>query len=69
MPNAIHDLNTRIYSKWFPTTGYERAYEFDLEVYPPGDPDDELKIRWRWIIITGLERILEKCRRSNPALV
>lgn len=41
MPDAIQNLNKRIYSEWFPTTGYERAGEFDMEVYPPGDADDE----------------------------
>ena len=40
MPDAIQDLNKRIYSEWFPTTGYERAGEFDMEVYPSGDTDD-----------------------------
>lgn len=41
MPNAIQNLNKRIYSEWFPTTGYDRAGEFDMEVYPPGAADDE----------------------------
>ena len=41
MPDAIQNLNKRIYSEWFPTTGYERAGEFDMEVYPPGDADNE----------------------------
>lgn len=40
MPDAIQNLNKRIYSEWFPATGYERAGEFDMEVYPPGDADD-----------------------------
>lgn len=41
MPDAIQNLNKRIYSEWFPTTGYERAGEFDMEVYPSGNPDSK----------------------------
>jgi AraC family transcriptional regulator len=37
MPEAIQNLVNRIYSEWFPATGYERAREIDMEVYPPGD--------------------------------
>lgn len=41
MPHAIQNLWKRIYSEWFPSTGYEHAGELDMEVYPPGDADDE----------------------------
>lgn len=41
MPDAIQNLNKRIYSEWFPTTSYERAGEFDMEVYPSGGADSE----------------------------
>ena len=41
MPDAIQNLSKRIYSEWFPTTAYERAGEFDMEVYNPGDPDSD----------------------------
>lgn len=41
MPEAIQNLSKRIYTEWFPATGYERAGEFDMEVYPPGDVDSE----------------------------
>jgi AraC family transcriptional regulator len=37
MPDAIQNLVKRIYSEWFPATGYERAFGIDLEVYPSGD--------------------------------
>lgn len=37
-PEAIHDLEDRIFRDWFPSTGYEFAPGPELEVYPPGDP-------------------------------
>ncbi len=36
MPDAIHDVTTRIFSEWFPSTGYEHPTH-ELEVYLPGD--------------------------------
>ncbi len=41
MPDAIQNLNQRIYGEWFPSTGYERAGGLDMEVYPEGDADDD----------------------------
>jgi AraC family transcriptional regulator len=37
MPGAIHDITKRIFSEWFPSTGYAHP-EYELEVYLPGDP-------------------------------
>jgi len=37
MPGAIQDLFARIYSEWFPSTGYEHAGTPEMEVYPEGD--------------------------------
>lgn len=36
MPGAIQDVWKRIFSEWFPATGYEHAEAPELEVYPPG---------------------------------
>lgn len=41
MPHAIQNLWKRIYTEWFPTTGYEHAGGLDMEVYPPDDNNDE----------------------------
>lgn len=41
MPNAIQNLIQRIYSEWFPSTGYEHADAPELEVYPLGDSNSE----------------------------
>ncbi|WP_346773360.1 GyrI-like domain-containing protein [Bacillus sp. FJAT-42376] len=38
MPNAIQDVWGRVYSEWFPSTGYEHAAGPEMEVYPAGDP-------------------------------
>lgn len=38
MPGAIQDVFQRIFSEWFPATGYEHADAPELEVYLPGDP-------------------------------
>ncbi len=37
MPTAIQDVWKRIYSEWFPATGYEHAGLPELEVYYEGD--------------------------------
>ncbi len=37
MPDAIQETFQRIYSEWFPSTGYEHAGGPELEVYLPGD--------------------------------
>lgn len=37
MPGAIQDLWKRIYSEWFPATGYEHAGLPEFELYPEGD--------------------------------
>jgi AraC family transcriptional regulator len=37
LPGAIQDVWMRIYSEWFPTSGYKHAESPDLEVYPEGD--------------------------------
>jgi AraC family transcriptional regulator len=34
---AIQDTFTRVYSEWFPTSGYEHADGAELKVYPEGD--------------------------------
>lgn len=36
MPGAIQDVNKRIFTEWFPSTGYEHP-EHELEVFLPGD--------------------------------
>ena len=41
MPHAIQEVWKRIGSEWFPATGYEHAGGPELEVYPPGNPNDE----------------------------
>jgi len=52
MPQAIQELTQRIYSEWFSSTGYEHAGEVDMEVYPPGNADDENYRCEVWIPIT-----------------
>ncbi len=37
MPGAIQKVWERIYSEWFPSTGYEQANAPQLELYPEGD--------------------------------
>jgi AraC family transcriptional regulator len=40
MPGAIQEVWGRIFSEWFPSTGYEHADGPELEVYPAGDTND-----------------------------
>lgn len=37
MPHAIQRVWDRIFSEWFPATGYEHSGGPEMEVYPPGD--------------------------------
>lgn len=51
MPEAAQDVTKRIFSEWFPATGYEHACAPEIEVYPAGDvssPDYRCEI---WIPI------------------
>ncbi|MGD6958789.1 AraC family transcriptional regulator [Rossellomorea aquimaris] len=41
MPNAIQGVWKRIYSEWFPSTGYEHCGGPEFELYPPGNPNGE----------------------------
>ncbi len=41
MPGAIQNVFSRIFSEWFPSTGYEHAGTPELEVYPAEDPNAE----------------------------
>ncbi|HEX3048736.1 MAG TPA: GyrI-like domain-containing protein [Bacillota bacterium] len=41
-----------MYSEWFPSTGYEHAGGMDMEVYPPGNADDENYRCEVWVPIT-----------------
>lgn len=41
MPHSIQNLWRRIFSEWFPSTGYEHGNAPEIEVYPDGDPNAE----------------------------
>jgi AraC family transcriptional regulator len=41
MPDAIQGVWKRIFSEWFPSTGYEHGDAPEFELYPPGNPNDE----------------------------
>lgn len=37
LPGAIQDITRRIFTEWFPATGYQHDCAPELEVYPAGD--------------------------------
>lgn len=39
MPKAIQEANRRIYTEWFPTTGYKHTMTAELELYLEGNTD------------------------------
>jgi AraC family transcriptional regulator len=41
MPKAIQTVTVKIFKEWFPSTGYEHAPIPELEVYLPGNPDNQ----------------------------
>jgi AraC family transcriptional regulator len=51
VPAAIQDVTKRIFSEWFPSTGYEHAPQPELEVYPQGDTNDPGYVCQIWIPI------------------
>lgn len=52
MPDAIQQVWERIYSEWFPTTGYQHAGGPEMEVYPSdADPSSEDYYCEIWITV------------------
>ncbi|WP_202710983.1 AraC family transcriptional regulator [Sporosalibacterium faouarense] len=51
IPDAIQDVTKRIFSEWFPSTGYKHADGPELEIYYPGDVNDENYKSEVWIPI------------------
>lgn len=51
MPKAIQDVWKRIYTEWFPSSGYEHAGGAEMEWYSDGDPSDNGYISEIWIPI------------------
>ncbi len=49
MPDAIQEVWKRIYSEWFPTSGYEHAGTAELEWYSDGDTDAADYLSEVWI--------------------
>lgn len=41
LPRAIQSVTERIFSEWFPSTGYEHSDAPELEIYPAGDTNAE----------------------------
>jgi len=41
LPGAIQSVTERIFSEWFPSTGYEHADAPEVEMYPSGDTSAE----------------------------
>lgn len=50
--HPIDELWTRITTEWFPTCGYKRAADYEIEVYPPGDTNSDDYTCEIWIPIT-----------------
>lgn len=50
--HPIDELWTRITTEWFPTCGYKRAADYEMEVYPPGDTNSDDYTCEIWIPIT-----------------
>ena len=36
---ALHDLEDKVFTEWFPSTGYEHDNKPEMEIYLPGDPN------------------------------
>lgn len=51
IPQAVEKLRQRIYSEWFPATGYEQAECTEFETFPAGTPSDPNYYSEIWIPI------------------
>lgn len=51
MPKAIQHVWERIFSEWFPSTGYEHAGGPEIEAYQKGDPYDKDYYSEIWVPI------------------
>lgn len=49
MPHAMQETWKKIYSEWFPSSGYENAGGPELEVYHEGNPNSEAYYSEIWI--------------------
>lgn len=49
MPHAIQNLWHRIFSEWFPTSGYEHSMGPEIEVYSLGDATSADYKSWVWL--------------------
>lgn len=49
--HPIDAMWTRIVTEWFPTCGYKRSADYEIEVYPPGDTNSDEYICEIWIPI------------------
>jgi AraC family transcriptional regulator len=39
LPKALHNLKDKVFTEWFPSTGYEHDNKPEMEIYLPGDPN------------------------------
>jgi AraC family transcriptional regulator len=51
MPKAIQDVWKRVYTEWFPNSGYEHAGGAEIEWYSDGDGDAEDYVSEIWLPI------------------
>ncbi|WP_449537658.1 AraC family transcriptional regulator [Ferdinandcohnia sp. Marseille-Q9671] len=52
MPHAMQTAWKKIYSEWFPSSGYEYVGGAEFEVYPGGNPSDPAYYSEIWIPVT-----------------
>lgn len=50
--HPIDAMWTRITTEWFPISGYKRAADYEIEVYPPGDSNSEDYTCEIWVPVT-----------------
>lgn len=55
MPDAIQKVWQRVFSEWFPATGYEHAGTAELESYPPGNMGSDEYYSEVWIPVKSRE--------------
>lgn len=47
--HPLEALTTRIFSEWFPSSGYEKSMEYEIEIYGPGDTQKDDYVTELWI--------------------
>ena len=51
LPKALQNTISQVFREWFPSSNYEHSGGPELEIYPPGNPQDDDYVCYFWVPI------------------